>query len=192
MLKPYLTDYIFVARKIIPNDLCAKLISENQSRENWSEHIWSHYDTSEGKVQYSSKENELLVKQVDESDTKNLDPFISDALKHYHTEMNNNNTPFSIVSYSSPRFNRYITGSDMKPHSDCIISLFEKGMGCPILSIVGVLNDDYEGGDFIMFDNLKIELKAGDILIFPSGFQYTHHVTTVTKGERWSFVSWTV
>ena len=37
--------------------------------------------------------------------------------------------------------------------------------GIPILSIVAVLNDDYEGGEFILFDDYEIKFKAGDLII---------------------------
>ena len=61
----------------------------------------------------------------------------------------------------------------------------------PILSIVGVLNDNYQGGEFIMFDDYEIKFKPGDIIIFPSVFLYPHLVKPVTKGTRYSLVSWT-
>ena len=41
-----------------------------------------------------------------------------------------------------------------------------------------------------MFNNKKINLNQGDILIFPSVFLYPHKVEPVTKGARYSFVSW--
>jgi predicted 2-oxoglutarate/Fe(II)-dependent dioxygenase YbiX len=63
--------------------------------------------------------------------------------------------------------------------------------GIPILSIVGLLNDNYEGGKFIFFENHEIVLKKGDIMIFPSIFMFPHRVENVTKGVRNSFVSWT-
>jgi len=78
----------------------------------------------------------------------------------------------------------------MQNHCDHISSLFDDGRGIPILSIIGLLNDDYEGGDFIMFDDKKIETKKGDLMIFPSNFLYPHEITPVTKGVRYSFVSW--
>jgi predicted 2-oxoglutarate/Fe(II)-dependent dioxygenase YbiX len=63
--------------------------------------------------------------------------------------------------------------------------------GIPTLSIVGVLNDDYEGGEFIMWQDTEIKLKTGDVLIFPSNFLYPHKVNLVTEGTRYSLVSWT-
>ena len=79
----------------------------------------------------------------------------------------------------------------MQNHSDHIHALFDgERKGVPILSIIGILNDDYEGGEFIMFGDKKINTKKGDLLIFPSNFLYPHEVTPVTRGVRYSYVSW--
>jgi predicted 2-oxoglutarate/Fe(II)-dependent dioxygenase YbiX len=61
--------------------------------------------------------------------------------------------------------------------------------GIPILSVLGVLNDDYEGGEFYLIDE-KTDLSKGDIIIFPSNFMYPHKVEPVTKGVRYSYISW--
>ena len=61
--------------------------------------------------------------------------------------------------------------------------------GIPILSVLGVLNYDYEGGEFVLIDE-KIDLSKGDIIIFPSNFMYPHKVEPVTKGIRYSYISW--
>ena len=52
--------------------------------------------------------------------------------------------------------------------------------GIPILSVLGVLNDDYEGGEFVLIDE-KMNLSKGDIIVFPSNFMYPHKVEPVTK-----------
>jgi predicted 2-oxoglutarate/Fe(II)-dependent dioxygenase YbiX len=97
----------------------------------------------------------------------------------------------SWQGYSRIRFNRYSKTKKMAEHCDHIHSMFDGQIkGVPILSIVGVLNDNYEGGEFIMFKNKKIELLAGDLLIFPSNFLYPHRVDPVKKGTRYSYVSW--
>ena len=93
--------------------------------------------------------------------------------------------------FTDIRFNRYKKDKTMAKHCDHIHSMFDgERKGVPILSIVGLLNDDYEGGEFIMFDDMEIKLKQGDVLIFPSNFLYPHKVNPVTKGIRDSFVSW--
>ena len=44
--------------------------------------------------------------------------------------------------------------------------------------------------EFQLFDDTTINLKAGDLLLFPSNFLYPHRVLPVTKGVRHSYVSW--
>ena len=95
------------------------------------------------------------------------------------------------VGYDLVRFNRYHTDTNMKLHCDHINSLFDgERKGVPILSIVGSLNNDYEGGELVFWTDKVVELKAGEIMIFPSNFLYPHEVRMVTKGTRYSFVSW--
>jgi predicted 2-oxoglutarate/Fe(II)-dependent dioxygenase YbiX len=78
----------------------------------------------------------------------------------------------------------------MAVHVDHIYDLFDgKEKGIPVLSIVGLLNDNFKGGEFEIC-NQKLLLKQGDVLIFPSNFMYPHQVKTITKGIRYSFVSW--
>ena len=97
----------------------------------------------------------------------------------------------SWQGYSKIRFNRYSKNKKMAEHCDHIHSLFDGQVkGVPILSIVGVLNENYEGGEFVMFKNKKIKLLTGDLLIFPSNFLYPHRVDPVKKGTRYSYVSW--
>ena len=94
--------------------------------------------------------------------------------------------------YSPIKFIRYSLGHTMDEHWDSVYGLFEGEIrGIPILSMLGTLNDDYEGGEFIMFGDKKIDMKTGDLLIFPSTFLYPHKVNPVTKGSRYSYVSWT-
>ena len=56
------------------------------------------------------------------------------------------------------------------------------------LSMSIVLNSDFEGGDFEIDEVLKLE--EGSIVVFPS---FIHHrVAPVTKGIRYSLVTWFV
>ena len=78
----------------------------------------------------------------------------------------------------------------MALHADHIHSMFDgKRKGIPILSVLGVLNDDYEGGEFYLIDD-KVDFTKGDILVFPSNFMYPHKVEPVKKGTRYSYISW--
>lgn len=58
------------------------------------------------------------------------------------------------------------------------------------VSLVGYPNDNYTGGGlfFPKFD-LHIEPKAGDLIIFPSSFIYSHIALPVDSGTKYSFVT---
>ena len=62
--------------------------------------------------------------------------------------------------------------------------------GIPILSVLGTLNDDYEGGECKLFDDYEIKFGKGDVIVFPSLFLYPHKVEPVKKGTRYSYISW--
>lgn len=53
---------------------------------------------------------------------------------------------------------------------------------------VGIcLNDDYEGGDFIIYEpEVTLPKKTGSIYSFKN--TRLHEVTKITKGERWSII----
>ena len=59
-----------------------------------------------------------------------------------------------------------------------------------MLSSVGYLNDNYEGGE-LFFDklNLKIKPKAGDLYLFPSAYIYSHAAMPVISGTKYSIVT---
>jgi hypothetical protein len=91
----------------------------------------------------------------------------------------------------SLKFNVYNPTSIMSEHCDHIFNLFDgTRKGIPILSVVALLNNEFEGGEFVMFEDEVIPLNVGDVMIFPSLFLYPHKVTPITSGIRYSAVSW--
>ncbi len=63
------------------------------------------------------------------------------------------------------------------------------------LSLIFLLNNDYEGGE-LEFKNyhsdksIKIQTMPNRLIIWPSSFLFPHRVNEVTKGTRYSIVSW--
>jgi len=59
------------------------------------------------------------------------------------------------------------------------------------ISTVFFLNDNFEGGDFV-FPELKIRIRPepGMMVCFPSNHFYVHGVEPVTRGKRYSIVTW--
>ena len=84
------------------------------------------------------------------------------------------------MGISEIKLNKYQEGSSLRKHVDHIHSLFDgHRKGIPTFSIVGLLNDDFEGGNFIFWDDHIIPFETGTIIIFPSNFLYPHRVDTI-------------
>ena len=115
-----------------------------------------------------------------------LNSFVSQAIKSYSQFCGMQ----KIVRCFSPiRFHRYEKNQIMRKHFDHIHSIFDGKMkGIPVLSIIMNFNDDYEGGNLIFWDDCKVDLGAGDVVIFSSLFLFPHRVEEVTKNTRYSGV----
>ena len=185
-----LNEYVVKFSKVIPTKVCKKSVSELKKQKNWETHTF--YNNIHQVTEKRSGDQELSTKYLLLSTNKILTDITDKAIYEYIKLLN---MPWfnSWKHYTPLRYNKYSSKnkSKMAEHCDHIHSIFDgKYKGIPILSIVGNLNQNYKGGDFIMFNDTKITLEEGDILIFPSSFLYPHKVDPVIKGERYSFVSW--
>ena len=129
--------------------------------------------------------NELLPQiysLMKESVEKIINPF-------YGIEINESEIP-QILSYK--------VGGHYKPHIDAEAVwktpdeklIWKKSVDRDI-SIIFFLNDDFDGGDLV-FPELKIVIRPepGMMVCFPSNHHYLHGVEPVTKGKRYSIVTW--
>jgi len=194
-----LKDAVLICKNIIPEHICKQLISDMEHWE-WSRANWYGYaelnpetgnviENREGDVKDVQRDGNHYESWGDEKFQQIMREILTISLNKY----NENISQFrqSVKMLTTCKVNKYTKGCNIDRHKDHIHSIFDGNKkGIPILSFVGVLNDDYEGGDFIMFDDCQIDLKAGDVIMFPSCFLYPHEVTTITKGTRYSIVSW--
>ncbi|MDA0898411.1 MAG: 2OG-Fe(II) oxygenase [Bacteroidetes bacterium] len=91
----------------------------------------------------------------------------------------------------------YPAGTSLATHSDNDVNYrpgtipHDQAAVQHVLSCTAVLNDDFDGGNmFFEFYDLEVPVSAGEILFFPSNYVGTHCVKLVTKGTRFSYVSW--
>lgn len=185
-MKKNLVDYIFRIKDFLNEEERYVVIEELQNAY-WKKHEFS---TNAGKTTSYDDDLEVLFDNL--KSTQIIMPKIWNGLKSYYDHYN-----FSWFKnwngYTQVRYNRYSVGQSMHLHWDGISSMFDGNRkGIPTLTILGLINDDYGGGEFVMFDEEKeFEIEAGEVIIFPSNFLYPHYVKTVIKGTRYSFVSWT-
>ena len=91
---------------------------------------------------------------------------------------------------------RYRAGQFYKRHIDNLLlaSRFQEvqqGIPTRDISVVGYLNDDFEGGE-TYFDrqDVKVSPQAGAVLLFPSYFTHPHQSLPILSGTKYAFTSW--
>lgn len=186
MMSFNIKDYVKVYKNFLDQQTCAELVNKLKE-QNWKIHTFynSQTDTEfthdkELSVTYAKNLPEAI--EVQKNIWYVIKQYIDDNNFEWFRGWN---------GYSPIRFNRYDVNTRMALHCDHIHSMFDGRMGgIPTLSVLGVLNDDYEGGNLVFWESEEIKLKAGEIIIFPSNFMYPHRVDEVTKGTRYSYVSW--
>jgi len=187
MIPDNIRDYVKVYNDRIDLQMCKSIVNSLEKCP-WNEHQF--YDPAAG---YYSKEKELSITFDDIPESMALKQIIWLALDQYvMKDFSEFNTWFNgWEGFTHLRFNKYDVNTQMAIHCDHIKTMFDgTRKGIPILSVIIGLNDNYTGGDFIMWNTEKIEIKPGSIMIFPSNFMYPHYVTEVTSGVRYSCVSW--
>jgi predicted 2-oxoglutarate/Fe(II)-dependent dioxygenase YbiX len=178
-----LTDYI-LTQNTIPVEVCDN-VQDKLNHSEWRKHSWYGSDGD-----YTFQDKDPFVVNEPDCDRMLVESVNKALLGYSQKVLSKESGGQWIRTFCGMRYNRYNVGSKLSSHYDHIVDLFGGDKGIPVLSIVGVLNDDYEGGEFTFFGELKIPLQKGDILLFPSCFLYPHEVLPVTEGSRLSFVSW--
>jgi predicted 2-oxoglutarate/Fe(II)-dependent dioxygenase YbiX len=180
-----LFSYVRLYKDIFNPEFCAEIV-EGLGKLDWERHSFYNYAIND----YVSFENELSVARPEDKQTKRLQDDLWNVIHKYIVE--DLSSPYfdGWNGYTQVRYNKYDVGTEMHLHCDHIRDIFEgERKGVPVLSIVGTLNDNYEGGEFVMLDRV-IEIPAGSVLVFPSNFMFPHKVNSVTSGVRFSYVSW--
>ena len=179
-------DYISI-KNYFNNDQCQKLIRLCKDK-SWAPHQW--YNNQSDSSKQGSTDCQVTNADVNIDDI--LVPVMKQSFKDYQEKFapEHKKLRIFITKMTKIRLNKYEANKDMKVHIDHIHSIFDgKDKGIPILSLVGLLNDDFEGGEFYI-NNEEVKFNKGDIMIFPSNFMYPHGVKAITKGERYSYVAW--
>ena len=199
-------DYLFHKKDFLDKDFC-KSVVENLKVSEWERHDFTGYETNDpehgfgwqrevkstpsgneepdflghtgsGWKEFQAETNNYIIRQLSSA--------LSQYIRSFGYKWFNGWNGYSVI-----KFLRYSETQQMAEHCDHISSLFDGNVkGIPMLSVVGQLNEDFDGGEFVMFGDKVIDFESGDVIIFPSNFMYPHRVEPVTKGARYSYVSW--
>ena len=183
-----LMDYAKIYKNAIPQDVSDEILKNLRDIE-YHQHTFYNYKTNEDHA--ISGDKELDVSFSDNYRNEQLEKIIWDIIYHYIGSLDM--SWFSgWQGFSLPRWNKYKETRQMALHADRIKSLFDgERKGDPTLTVLGLFRTEFTGGEFIMWeDGNKLDYDPGDIIVFPSNFMYPHKVEPVTKGTRYSYISW--
>lgn len=186
MLQTKLEDYIYVVPNAITNNLISAILDE-------------YIDTNEfATSQIAAGINENIRKcgslHISSSDIinknqakrKELDSYLytsaSYVLQQY---LEKYKIDWIVQGDSGYCLLRYTEGDFYSQHTDHYLQ------NPRILSCSFSLNDDYEGGEWGFFDKgITLKVPKGSAILFPSNFMYPHEIMPVTKGTRYSLITW--
>lgn len=181
----HIKDYIVVLKNIVPDELCDAILAEYVKSSEWE-----HTVIGLGQVDKTRRNcNTIQMSQPfviqDNKERARLDAEMfkcaAKCIEEYNKKFNISNikedTGYELLRYNEGEF--YIQHVDSFLQAPRLVS-------CSFH-----LNDDYEGGEFGFFDReMKIKAGKGDVVMFPSTFMYPHEIMPVTKGTRYSIITW--
>ena len=171
-------------QNIVSDSLCDKLINYSDNQKTLQP---STYSTSSGK---SERSNQRV--KMDDGWFRNGETYYNDIKNCFMTvikKYREKHEDFVCQRHTDFRMNKYSEGGFMSRHVDNIHHSHGQEYGYPQASALLFLNDDYEGGHFHI-SGLRYETKKGSAIIFPSNFMFPHEVNLITKGTRYSIVTW--
>ena len=171
-------------QNIVSDSLCDKLINYSDNQKTLKP---STYSTSSGK---SERSNQRV--KMDDGWFRNGETYYNDIKNCFMTvikKYREKHEDFVCQRHTDFRMNKYSKGGFMSRHVDNIHHSHGQEYGYPQASALLFLNDDYEGGHFHI-SGLRYETKKGSAIIFPSNFMFPHEVNLITKGTRYSIVTW--
>jgi hypothetical protein len=177
-----LIDYIKVYDDIIPESLADLILTESKKSKEWHQ---SKIGT-EGRIDLEYRVvNELLLSKENSAIDQAMCECAFTVLKKYIEEHPQPSTAFQDSGYVLLKYKK---GGFYKEHTD-----YHPGAAGSnrAISCSFVINDNFSGGEFSFFGNtLTYSLKKGSAILFPSNFMFPHQILPVTKGTRYSIVTW--
>jgi hypothetical protein len=184
MISYNLKDYLKVYDNFLTPDECSATL-EDFTKIAWEKHSYSVYNGNK-----TSYDDDLSITSLNTNNSTIIQEKVWYLIPKYIDDVKMKWFN-SWHGYTPIRYNKYDLNTKMRLHCDHIHSMFDGiRKGIPILSILGSLNDNYDGGELVFWENEIIELKAGQVMVFPSNFLYPHEVKPVKNGVRYSYVSW--
>lgn len=179
-------DYIVVFEDVITQSLCDAILEEFSNEEEWQKTV-----VGEGRIDNKTRTAETILISYPYVIEKNpkvrqkLDKYVFASAGAIIQKYNEKFPLCHIEEDSGYELLRYKEGQFYTQHTDSFKAR-PRAVSCSF-----ALNDDYEGGEWGFFDReMVIKAPKGSAVLFPSNFMYPHEIMPVTKGTRYSIITW--
>lgn len=183
-----LKKFILVVEDVVPKKLCDDILKEYKNTPEWEfaaiggDVVNRNIRNTQCIPMSQPKTISANTKVRSKLDAKMFDS-ASLAIKTYNETF----PSVTIEQDSGYDLLRYETGQFYTEHVDSF-KTHPRAVSCSF-----ALNDNFEGGEFAFFGRkFKYTLKKGSAIMFPSNFMYPHEIMPVTKGTRYSIITWFV
>jgi predicted 2-oxoglutarate/Fe(II)-dependent dioxygenase YbiX len=178
-------DYIAVVPNVLSNETCDAILNEYANSNEWLD------AGTRGGITKNVRSATTILMSTDACLEKNyqtrkqLDDQVfagsSMAICKYRDQF-----VFAHIEQDSGyELLRYETGQFYTQHTDSFKD-FPRAVSCSF-----ALNDDYDGGEFAFFNReIAVKVPKGGAILFPSNFMYPHEILPVTRGTRYSIITW--
>ncbi len=187
MLYSNVIDYIVVIKNALTSPLCEAILNEFTNSDEWVDTVVG----TDGRLNKTARNCQTIVISYPYIIEKNkkirlkIDKYLMASAGKCIKEYNIKFPHCKIEEDSGYELLKYPEGCFYIEHTDSFKAR-PRAVSCSF-----ILNDDFEGGEFAFFNKeLKYKLEKGDALMFPSNFMYPHEVMPVTKGTRYSIITW--
>lgn len=182
-----LKDYIITIDNLLTDKLCDTVIKEFAPEE----YVFAVIGDGAGVIAPNTRNvtgiytSQPVIIQKNPEVRRELDKYIylsaMEAIRQYAEKF-----PFCEIQQDSGyELLKYEVGQFYTEHTDSF-----KGRPSSVACSFA-LNDDYEGGEWAFFNReVVIKLPKGSAVLFPSNFMYPHQIMPVTKGTRYSMITW--
>ena len=183
-----LEQYIHVFDDILSDQLCDEILNEYVNSNEWSDSL-----VGGGVVSKEIRNCDQILISQQNIISKNYEKrneidsmihkSVGKAIQKYHEC----HKEFQISIDTGYQILRYQEGQFYIEHTDSFTEQ-QRSISCSLQ-----LNDDYEGGNFGLFNRqMQIRGGKGSAVMFPSNFMFPHEIMPIIKGTRYSIITWLV
>ncbi len=181
--------YILTFENMLKPEFCDQLITEFEDSDEWNTALVGEDSSVERRVRNADVINlsNRSVLQKNPTVRKKIEDILftacSVAVRKYQAQVQH----CRIVQGMSFELLRYRTGGYYRQHTDSFKKV-PRALTCSF-----ALNDDFDGGAWGFFNGEKtVTVPKGAAVMFPSNFLFPHEILEVTRGTRYSVVTWMI